>query len=122
MPAYGSQDEFLQLCVIYIHYKVNAKVQFQHHILCSGDFGHDKDSIFFCNSFVANDLKTKGLHFDFAYYWSNGLLSQFKNQYKFTNLMLHEKDHGMITEWNLFATSHGKRENDGVGGDIKNGI
>ena len=35
--------------------------------------------------------------------------------------MFHEKGHGMTTDWNIFVTSHGKGENDGVGDDIKNG-
>ena len=62
------------------------------------------------------------MHFDFVNYWSDGKSSQFKNQYNFTNLKFHDKDHGMVAEWNFFATSHGKGENDGVGGDVKNGV
>ena len=27
----------------------------------------------------------------------------------------------MMAEWNFFTTSHGKEENNGVGGDVKNG-
>lgn len=36
--------------------------------------------------------------------------------------MFHDKDHGMMAEWNFFATSHGKGENDGVGGNTKNHV
>ena len=32
--------------------------------------------------------------------------------------MFHDKDHGMMAEWNFFVTSHGKAENDGVGGNM----
>ena len=57
-----------------------------------------------------------------VHYWSDGPFSQFKNEYNFTNLLLHERDHGMPAEWNFFTTSHKKRENDGAGGDVKNAV
>ena len=57
-----------------------------------------------------------------VHYWSDGPSSQFKNQYNFTNLLLHQKDHGMPADWNFSATSHGKGENDGTGGDVKNAV
>ena len=47
------------------------------------------------------------------------LPSQFKNQYSFTNILFHKEDYGSTADWNFFATSHGKGENDGVGGDVK---
>lgn len=90
--------------------------------LCSDELEHDKCSIFFYNSFKVNDLKAKVLHFDFVHYRSNGPSSQFENQYNFTNLKFHEKGHVMMAEWNFFTTSHSKGENDGVGGNVKNGI
>ena len=52
-------------------------------------------------------------------YWSDGASSQFKNQYVFTNLRFHQSDYGITADWNFFATSHGKGENDGVGGMSK---
>ena len=85
MSAHGTQDEPSLFCGT-LHYKFNAKVHFQHYVLCSDDLGHDEDSIFFYNSFIVNDLKAEGLHFDFAHYLSDGPSSQFKNQYNFTNL------------------------------------
>ena len=56
------------------------------------------------------------------HYWSDGPSTQFKNQYNFTNLLLHQGDHGMPADWNFFVTLHGKGENDGAGGDVKNAV
>ena len=39
-----------------------------------------------------------------------------------TNLLFHESDFIIPADWNFFATSHGKEENDGVGGDVKNAV
>ena len=57
-----------------------------------------------------------------VHHWSDGPSSQFKNQYNFTNLLLHQKDPGMSVEWSFFTTSHGKREDNGAGGDVKNAV
>ena len=57
-----------------------------------------------------------------VHYWFDGPSSQFKNQYDFTNLLLHQKDHVMPADWNFFTTSHRKRENDSAGGDVKNAV
>ena len=37
-------------------------------------------------------------------------------------LKFHKKDHGMPADWNFFAASHGKGENDGAGGDVNNSV
>ena len=57
-----------------------------------------------------------------VHYWSDGPSSQFKNQFNFTNLKFHEKDYQCMADWSFFATSHGKGENDGLGGDVKNAV
>ena len=73
----------------------------------------------FYNSYIVNDLKSQGSSFYMVHYWSDGPSSQFKNQFNFTNLKFHEKDHGMPADWNFFTTSHSKGGNDGAGGDVK---
>ena len=50
-----------------------------------------------------------------AHYWSDGLFSQFKDQFNFTNFIFYEKVHGIPADWSFFATSHSKVENDGAG-------
>ena len=119
VSAHWSQEELSLFCAT-AHYLQEGKPTFNHYILCSDDLTHDKNTIFFYNSYTINDLKSKGLIFDIVHYWSDGPSSQFKNQYNFTNLLRHQKDHGMRADWNFFSTSHGKGENDGAGGDVKN--
>ena len=121
MSAHWSQEELSLFCAT-AHYLQEGKPTFNHYVLCSNDLTHDKNTIFFYNSYIINDLKSKDLIFDMVHYWSDGPSSQFKNQHNFTNLLLHQKDHGMPADWNFFATSHGKGENDGAGGDVKNAV
>ena len=121
MSAHWSQEELSRFCAT-AHYLQEGKPTFNHYVLRSDDLTHDKNTIFFYNSYIINDLKSKGLIFDMVHYWSDGPSSQFKNQYNFTNLLLHQKDHGMPADLNFFATSHSKGENDGTGGNVKNAV
>ena len=52
-------------------------------------------------------------------YYSDGCAGQYKNRYNFINLLFHEKDFGILAEWNFFATSHGKGAADGIPGAMK---
>jgi hypothetical protein len=52
--------------------------------------------------------------------WSDGPSSQFKNHYMFHFLKLLCKRYNLnLTQWNFFASSHGKGAVDGVGGSAK---
>uniref|UniRef100_A0A0L8GZC3 Uncharacterized protein n=1 Tax=Octopus bimaculoides TaxID=37653 RepID=A0A0L8GZC3_OCTBM len=77
-----------------------------------GDLGHIKNSIFFCNKFVINNLCSKEVGTAKAHYSSDRPFSQFKNQSAFTNLPFHQRNHGASAKWNYFATSHGRGKND----------
>ena len=94
----------------------------KHYVLCFDEFNHDKNTNFFYNSYIINDLKSKRLIFNMVHYWSDGPSSKFKNWYNFTSLLLHQRDHGISVDWNFYMTSHRKRENDSAGGDVKNTI
>ena len=83
---------------------------------------HEKNSVYFYNSKIIEDLKAKGVSINHVHYWSDGPSSQFKNQFNMCNLRFHFDDYGVSADWNFFATSHGKGENDGSGGDVKNGV
>ena len=120
MSAHRSQEELSLFCAT-AHDLLDGKHAFNHYVLCSDDLTHDKN-IFFYNSYIINDLKSEGLIFDIVHYWSDGLSSQFKNQYNFTNLLLHQRDHGMPADWSFFVTLHRKGENDSAGGDVKNAV
>lgn len=53
-------------------------------------------------------------------YFTDGSIAQYKNKYNFINICHHEQDfHGILAEWNYFATSHGKNACDGIGGMVK---
>lgn len=52
-------------------------------------------------------------------YSSDGAASQYKNFKNFINLCNHKFDFGIDAEWHFFATSHGKRPCDGLGGTVK---
>ena len=121
MSAHWSQEELSLFCAT-AHFVRDGEKQFQHYVLCSNDLGHDKDSVYFYNKFIINDLKAKKLQVSKVHYWSDGPSSQFKNQFNFTNLKFHEKDYQCMADWSFFATSHGKGENDGLGGDVKNAV
>lgn len=48
----------------------------------------------------------------------DGAFSQYKNKNVF-NFCYYERDHNFSAEWNFFATSHGRKACNGVGGTIK---
>ena len=73
-----------------------VQTMFNHHVLCSNELNHDKNTIFFYNSYIINDLKSKRLIFNMVHYSYDGPSSQFKNQYNFTSLLLHQRDHGIF--------------------------
>ena len=100
----------------------NGEKRFQHYVLCSDDLGHDKNSIYFYNKFIIDDIRCKGAKVDTVHYWSDGPSSQFKNQFNFTNLLFHKYDNHASADWNFSAKSHAKGENDTVGGDVKNAV
>ena len=87
--------------------------------MCSNDLGHDKDSIYFWNKYIIDDLKENEIAVKNVHYWSDGPSNQFKNQFLFTNLLFHEQDHQAKANRNLFVITHRKGENDNVGGDVK---
>ena len=52
-------------------------------------------------------------------YFTDGCTVQYKNYKNFANLCNHQKDFGLNTKWNFFATSHGKQPCDSIGGTVK---
>ena len=120
MTAHWSNESITLFCAT-VHFKEAGKKRFQHYVLVSDDLKHEKDSIWYYNNFIINDVRKKGIAINKKiYYWSDGPSRQFKSQYHFSNIKFHEEDHGTPAAWNYFATSHGKGENDRVGGDVKN--
>ena len=50
-------------------------------------------------------LKMLLLHLEFCHYYSDGASSQHKTYKNFANLVYHEKNHGIPTEWHFFKIS-----------------
>ena len=122
MSAHWSTEAITLFCATAHYLDGNNQKQMEHYILCSGDLGHDKNSIYFYNKQIIADLQQKGVTTQHIHYWSDGPSSQFKNKFNATNLKFQLHDYGISADWNFFATAHGKGENDGSGGDVKNGV
>ena len=84
--------------------------------------GHDKDSIYYYNSYILKDLREKVVKFKKVHYWSDGPSNHSKNQFVLTNLKFHKNNHEVAADWNFFATAHGNGGNDGLSVDIKNDV
>lgn len=54
--------------------------------------------------------------------FSDGVSSQFKQRYLFSNLHKWEKEFSTNLIWNSFVTFHGKGAVDGIGGTIKRSV
>jgi hypothetical protein len=52
-------------------------------------------------------------------YFSDGSADQYKNRKTLLNIICHNENSGVPAERHFFATSHGKRAYDGVGGTLK---
>jgi len=52
-------------------------------------------------------------------YMSDGSAAQYKNKFNFANILLHEADFGIPSEWHFHPTSHGKNRCDGIAGIVK---
>jgi len=65
---------------------------------------------------IVEKIKNKFPFVNKIYYFTDGAGSQYKNRKKFTNLIFHQEDYGIIAEWHFHATSHGKCVCDGIGG------
>ena len=85
MSARWTQEQVSLLCAA-VYYSKDEVKKHQHYVLCSNDLGHDKDSIYFYNKYIIDDLKEKEIAVKNVHYWPDGPSSQFKNPFLFTNL------------------------------------
>ena len=83
---------------------------------------HDTISVFlfqkcfiaFLKAFLRGENQLKKIK-----YFSDGALSQYKNQKNFHNLCFHESNFGIPAKWHFSAISNGKGACDGIGGTVK---
>ena len=85
MSARWTQEQVSFFCAA-VYYSKDEVKKHQHYVLCSNDLGHDKDSIYFYNKYIIDDLKEKEIAVKNVHYWADGPSSQFKNPFLFTNL------------------------------------
>ena len=78
MSTHWTQEQVSLFCST-VHYSKDEVKKHQHYVLCSNDLGHDKDSIYFYNKYIIDDLKEKEIAVKNVHYWSDGPSSQFKN-------------------------------------------
>ena len=73
----------------------------------------------FVEKLINNYVKLYLRQLQKIHYFSDGSCAQYKNYKNFANLIFHVQDFGITTEWNFFATFHGKNLCHGVGGTVK---
>lgn len=94
MTVHWSNESLTLFCAT-VHFKEGGKKKFRHYVMVSDDLKHDKNSIWYYNGLIIEDVKERGICMDkMVNYWSDGPSSQFKNQYLFTNILFHEEDNG----------------------------
>ncbi|KAG8170987.1 hypothetical protein JTE90_009311 [Oedothorax gibbosus] len=71
---------------------------------------------------VLQDLKNCYPDIEEVHIFSDGVSSQSKQRFLFSNLILFEKFNNIKLTWNYFATSHGKGTVDGIGGAVKGSV
>ncbi|CAF1132322.1 unnamed protein product [Didymodactylos carnosus] len=87
--------------------------------LPSNNVSHDKYCVSTCISFIIGELKQYLPELAQIIFFSDGVASQFKQRFLFRNLARMSNEHDLKLLWNFFATSHGKRVVDGIGGTVK---
>ena len=58
MSAPWSQEQVSLFCATVSYNKDKVK-KHQHYVLCSNDLGHDKESIYFYNKYIIDNLKKR---------------------------------------------------------------
>ena len=90
-------------------------------VVISEKLTHDASSFHLFKSRVIEYLKKKfgDQNIKRIFYFSDGAGSQYKNKSNSINLFKHREDFGIIAQWNLFTTSHGKGPCDGIERAVK---
>ena len=84
-------------------------------VIVSDDLNHTKHSVYVFMQRILTHLKASYPGIETIDIFSDGLTSQFKQRFLFSNLHGWEMEHDLKICWNFFATSHGKGVVDGLG-------
>ncbi|XP_063241124.1 uncharacterized protein LOC134541539 [Bacillus rossius redtenbacheri] len=89
------------------------------YVVVSDDLSHSKYAVWLFLGEIIKDIKKHFPSIKYLFIFSDNCASQFKNKYTLSNICYTESDYGVNTEWNFFASSHGKGAVDGIGGTVK---
>lgn len=109
-------------CTLFTGYSWIKEKEGKSYVLVSECLDHSKISIFSYMMIILKDLKNSFPDIEEVAIFSDGVSSQFKQRFLFSNLYLFEKLCNLKLTWNYFATSHGKGTVDGIGGAVKGSV
>ena len=101
---------------------INTRTKSQSYAVISDELRHGKFVVLAFNRSILEHAFGSGIKIQKVHFFSDGAGGQFKNCYNLSTILnpkLLHKDIGS-TDWSFFATAHGKRPVDGVGGTINN--
>lgn len=104
------------------YYKNDANVCHRNLCIISDHLVHDTVAVYTFQKHLIDDIKNIAPSVEKVIYFSDGSSSQYKNKKNFVNVCHHVTDFGIKSEWNFFASSHGKNACDGIGGTTKREI
>ena len=99
-------------------YQENDEMKNISYCVISDDRKHDVALVYEVQKAILADLKCKLPGLSTIIYFTNKCAGQYKNWKKIYNLCQHKSDFGLNVRWVFFATSHGKRPCDGIGGTV----
>lgn len=106
---------------ICLYYKENSDLKQCSVIIIAESLKHTVEAVYLFQTKLIPYLKAKNETKNKTKYtfFTDGAASQYKNKKNFLNQCLFKKDFNLDTEWNFFATSHGKSPCDAMGGTFK---
>lgn len=104
--------------VVY-YYKEGAEIQHKSCVFLSESVKHDTASVYTIQTKLIPEIKSNVGNLRKVIYMTDGAKQHFKNRFQIANLVNHENDFGVETEWHITAIAHGKSGYDGIGATFK---
>lgn len=103
-----------------IYYKDEKNIlQHQSLVIIAESLKHNYEAVYQFQQQLFKFLKERFSAINKIIFFSDGAGGQYKNKKNFYQLCQYKTTHGFDSEWNFFATSHGKGPCDGIGGAFK---
>lgn len=104
---------------VVVYYKDGEILTHKSLVIISDCMEHDSIGVYTFSKIIIDFIKSLQSNPSKIYYFSDGAPQQLKNYKHLINLYYHIEDYGIDAMWNYFATAHGKRPCDRVGGTVK---